>query len=362
MKKKITISVIIPVHNGENHINKSFEALIKQDFTEPYEIIIIDDASTDNSRELIKKYNLPNVKLYSLSSNSGQSAARNLGIRKAAGEYIYFQDIDDVIATNSFKTLYNVAKQNDCDYVCTDFKRIENSENQRNGTYNYPSDMVFENKGIIEAMKRELHDPSLGHLGLFGCNGRLIKRSIIIDNNILFEEKLRWLEDKTFCWDVLSFTRSARYIRKQLYSYYVYPNINTAITDSLNCGFPLEYIKLIVSHINNSLKKRGLSQTEIAKLSQQALIFFSIQLLVSISRSMLLKKTDLSSAKKTRRYFINEIINDSEVLIAIKNYLPSKKESLWIPKAIAWRSRFFLEFACNKRASQVVRMRRGGKV
>ena len=94
MKKKITISVIIPVHNGENHINKSFEALIKQDFTEPYEIIIIDDASTDNSRELIKKYNLPNVKLYSLSSNSGQSAARNLGIRKAAGEYIYFQDME----------------------------------------------------------------------------------------------------------------------------------------------------------------------------------------------------------------------------------------------------------------------------
>ena len=55
-------------------------------------------------------------------------------------------------------------------------------------------------------------------------------------------------------------------------------------------------------------------------------------------------------------------VYDSEVLIAIKNYLPSKKESLWIPKAIAWRSRFFLEFACNKRASQVVRMRRGGKV
>ena len=56
MKKKITISVIIPVHNGENHINKSFEALIKQDFTEPYEIIIIDDASTDNSRQVVENF------------------------------------------------------------------------------------------------------------------------------------------------------------------------------------------------------------------------------------------------------------------------------------------------------------------
>jgi len=94
--------------------------------------------------------------------------------------------------------LYAIAKQTDCDFVCTDFKRIENSENQRNGTYNYPSDMVFGNNELINAMRRELRNPSLGYLGLFGCNGRLIKRSIIIDNNIFFEEKLKWLEDKTF--------------------------------------------------------------------------------------------------------------------------------------------------------------------
>jgi len=362
MQNKISISVIIPVYNGEPYINKCFELLIKQDFAEPYEIIIVDDASTDNSRNLIKKYNLPNVKLYSLPSNSGQSAARNLGLRKAIGEYVYFQDIDDTIATNSLKTLYAVAKQTDCDFVCTDFKRIENSENQRNGTYNYSSDMVFGNNELINAMQRELHDPSLGHLGLFGCNGRLIKRSIIIDNNIFFEEKLRWLEDKTFCWGVLSFVRSARYIRKQLYSYYVYPNVKTAITESLNRGFPLEYVKLIVSHIKNSLKQRGVSREEIEKLSQQGLIFFSIQVLVSISRSMVLGKTDFVEAKKTRRDIINEILNDSEVLSAIRNYLPSKEESLWIPKAIAWRSRIFLEFACNRRAKEVIRMRRGGKV
>ena len=57
MQNKISISVIIPVYNGEPYINKCFELLIKQDFAEPYEIIIVDDASTDNSRNLIKKYN-----------------------------------------------------------------------------------------------------------------------------------------------------------------------------------------------------------------------------------------------------------------------------------------------------------------
>ena len=168
--------------------------MLKQDLAEPYEIIIVDDASTDNTKELIQSFNFPNLSFFSLSSNLGQSAARNVGLRKAVGKYVYFQDVDDTIAANALTMLYDTAKQNDCDFVCSDYKQIENSKNQRDGKYNYPSDMVFNNNELIQAMRRELHDPSLGHLGLFGCNGRLIRRSIIIDNNILFEEQLRWHE------------------------------------------------------------------------------------------------------------------------------------------------------------------------
>ena len=129
--------------------------------------------------------------------------------------------------------------------------------------------MVFDNNSITKAMLRELHDPSLGHLGLFGYNGRLIKRSIIIDNNVFFEEKLRFLEDKSFCWNVLSFCQSARYLHKQLYSYCVYPNVNTAVTESLSHGFSLKSIKLIVYHVTNSLKRRNLSDNEIATFQKK---------------------------------------------------------------------------------------------
>tara|TARA_Y100001970_G_scaffold284672_1_gene402546 strand:+ start:1637 stop:2725 length:1089 start_codon:yes stop_codon:yes gene_type:complete len=358
--KQISVSVIVPVYNGEFHIKKILEVLLKQDFTESYEIIMVDDGSTDNSFELIKKCNLANVKLFSLSSNSGPSAARNLGLKKAIGEYVFFIDVDDSIEKNTLSTLYNTSKQTDCDFVCTDFKRIENLENQRDGRFNYPSDMEFDSKGIIQAMRRELHDPSLGHLGLFGCNGRLIRRSIIINNNISFEEKLRLFEDKTFCWDVLGFVRSARYIRKQLYSYYVFPKVQTAITEIINRGFPLEYIKLINSHIQNSLKRRGTSEEEIEKLSQQGLIFNTIQLLVSASRSMALGKVDIAKGKKFRRGMIKEVLNDTEILKAIGNYLPSKKESQFIPRAIALRSRILLEIACNLRAKKVIKNRRTG--
>ena len=153
MENSIKISVIIPVYNGEPYIEKCIDLLIKQDFDESYEIIIVDDASTDKSKEIIKKFKLSNLNLYSLPSNSGQSAASNLGLRKAVGDYIYFQDVDDVISTTSLKTLYTEAKKYNCDFVCSDFQRVENSKNQRDVPYNYPSDMVFDNNDITNYIK-----------------------------------------------------------------------------------------------------------------------------------------------------------------------------------------------------------------
>ena len=360
MESQIKISVIVPVFNGETFIKKCLEVLSNQNFDKSFEIIIVNDASTDKTLEILKGAKLKNLKIYSFKSNSGQSAARNLGLKKSSGEYIYFQDVDDIISTESLKILYGIAKINECDFVCSDFKRIENSENQREGVFNYPKDMLFDNNEIIKSMIRELHDPTLGHLGLFGCNGRLIRRSIIIDNKIFFEEKLRWLEDKTFCWDVLSHVKNARYLRKQLYSYYVYPEMHTAVTESLNRGFPLEYIKLIVRHIEQALKRRNLSKEEVEKLCQQGLIFFSIQVLVSISRSMVLGKINLKKGKEIRKNIIKEILRDKDISNAIKNYKPSKKESPWIPRAIASNSILLVETACNKRAKEVVGQRRKG--
>jgi glycosyltransferase involved in cell wall biosynthesis len=358
----IKVSLIIPVYNGEPYIKRCFDLLIKQNFNETWEIIIVDDASTDDSKEIINKYKLPNLKLYSLPINSGQSAARNLGIKKSLGEYIFFQDIDDLICVESLKTLYEAAKKNNYDMVCSDFKRVENLENQREGTYNYTSDTIFNYVQITESMFRELQDPSLGHLGLFGCNGRLIRRSIVYDNKIFFEEKLRLLEDKIFGWNILSFCKKVIYIRKQLYSYYVNPNINTAITDSLNYGFTFETIKLILRHISNCLERRNLPKNEVEKHCQQGLIFFSIHALITISRPMFLGKIDFNKAKKIRRNIINQILKDNDISKAIKNYKISNKESSLIPKAIAWKSRLLLEFACDRRAKETIKMRRRGAV
>ena len=76
MKHEIKISLIIPVFNGEQYIKRCFDILSKQDFNENWEIIIVNDASTDNSIQVIEQYKLLNLKLFSLPKNCGQSAAR----------------------------------------------------------------------------------------------------------------------------------------------------------------------------------------------------------------------------------------------------------------------------------------------
>ena len=76
---------------------------------------------------------------------------------------------------------------------------------------------------------------------------------------------------------------------------------------------------------------------------------------------MLLKKIDLKLAKKIRRNLINEMFADKSLKEAIKNYTVSEKESPWVPKAIALRSKLLLEFVCDLRAKQVMKRRRTGK-
>lgn len=358
MLKQSYVSVIVPFYNAKSHIKTCLDVLLNQDFTKPFEIIMVDDASTDNSRNIVKTHDFPSLRLYSLPSNSGPAAARNLGLKKAKGEYIFFLDVDDTIAANTLSTLHGIAKETDCDLVMCDKQWIENSQNQRNNIFFYPSDQAFGVSDIMETMRKRFYVPSPTGQGLFDLTGKLIRRSIISDNNIQLEEKLRYMEDEVFVWDIIAFARSVRYVRKQLYSHYVHPNVNTAVSNGLEQGFPISYFKLIKNHIQNSLKQRGFSVQEIEKLGNQAFVFSIISALVSYSRSMILGKVELGNAVKCRKKIIDDILADLDVSKAIRNYSPSQKESPWIPRAIAWRSHRLLEFACTRRAKEILRIRR----
>ena len=249
---KFPISVIIPIFNGKKYLLNCLNFLKEQNFQKEFEIILVNDASTDNFHKILKNIEIKNLKVFNFDQNKGQSAARNFGIKKSTGKYIFFMDVDDEISKNSLNILFETAEKEKCDYIFSDFQRIENLKNQRVDKYNYNFDMVFFKNDIISAMERELYDPTLGHLGLFGCNGRLIRRKILIDNNILFDENIRWLEDKIFAWNVLKHVQKAKYVKKQLYSYFVNPNVKSAIVQSLSNVNSIELLEIILSHIKKS--------------------------------------------------------------------------------------------------------------
>jgi glycosyltransferase involved in cell wall biosynthesis len=108
IENKIFISIIIPLYNKENYINRAIESVLNQDYTN-FEIIIIDDGSTDNSETIVKKYSDVRIK-YIKQKNQGVSSARNKGILNANYDYIAFLDADDEWLKNHLSDLEHMIK------------------------------------------------------------------------------------------------------------------------------------------------------------------------------------------------------------------------------------------------------------
>lgn len=121
-KKTPLISVIMPVFNVENYVVEALDSLENQTFKE-FEIICVDDCSTDHSLEILIEYANANpnpcISIYH-QQNCGQSVARNHGLKYARGKYIYFMDSDDILQSTALEMLYNHCEQNDLDVVYFD--------------------------------------------------------------------------------------------------------------------------------------------------------------------------------------------------------------------------------------------------
>lgn len=118
------LSIIVPIYNVEKYIEKCILSLVNQDFSD-YEIIVVNDGSPDESasivNELKKKY--PNILLFH-KKNGGLSSARNFGLTKAKGEYVWFVDSDDWIESNIISLLYKHVKEFDLDCLWFDHNQI----------------------------------------------------------------------------------------------------------------------------------------------------------------------------------------------------------------------------------------------
>ncbi|WP_164779611.1 glycosyltransferase [Paenibacillus kobensis] len=122
MSKNVKISIIIPVYNRPELAARCLESCVNQTMShEDYEIIVVDDRSTDNTMEVLNEYAVKYsglVKVIQLPENSGgASRPRNVGMDNAVGEYVFFVDSDDTIIPETLETGYNLAIKGNCDLI-----------------------------------------------------------------------------------------------------------------------------------------------------------------------------------------------------------------------------------------------------
>ena len=111
MSKDIKVSVIVPVYNAEKYIKRCLDSILAQSYRY-FEVLLIDDGSTDNSGKICDEYALNDNRIRVIhKENSGVSATRNIGITEAKGDYIAFVDSDDYIRSDMFEKMVKNAEK-----------------------------------------------------------------------------------------------------------------------------------------------------------------------------------------------------------------------------------------------------------
>lgn len=127
----ISISIIVPVYNVEPYLEQCLESILQQNFKN-YELLCVDDGSTDKSGEILTEYALKynKIKVITHERNLGLSAARNTGLKNANGKYVMFVDSDDFVEKNAFEELFGIAEEAQVDIVYFNIKGFNDVENE----------------------------------------------------------------------------------------------------------------------------------------------------------------------------------------------------------------------------------------
>ena len=211
------ISIIVPVFNAENWLERCFLSLQKQTYTN-IEILIIDDGSTDGSAKICKDFCEKDSRFkYFYQENKGVSSARNKGLEVANGEYFAFCDGDDWVELDTYESLYRLLEKNDADISICSFIYDDQSM-QKNDFVDGTKVFSFSaNQAISEIFKDEKF---AGHL----CN-KLFKKSVIKD--LRFDTSVTIFEDMLLVWDAIF--ASKKVVFQELYKYHYFIHGSSAM-------------------------------------------------------------------------------------------------------------------------------------
>lgn len=217
---EVKISIIVPVYNLENYIQKCLESIQAQVYRD-YEVIIINDGSTDRSREMIERFiaenSLSNFLLIN-QKNSGIAAARNVGLDSASGEWITFIDGDDWVEPEYLYAMYRALEKNPSDMCFAGYRAVDEAHNFSEIWSDFLDDACF-------------LPNDLGKLYSFGYVwAHMYSAEIIRKHQLRFDENI-YCEDSAFNLDYNSCIKSFCMTEQVVYNYRI--NRSGALTQIL---------------------------------------------------------------------------------------------------------------------------------
>lgn len=208
--KSVRISIVIPVYNAEEHLDKCLSSIIRQDMLS-YEVILVDDGSTDSSPLICERYSATDPRFKTITkSNGGVSSARNTGLNVADGEYVMFVDADDALTPGALSAL-DAAAAGLPDFVLGGFNVYDE------GIF-FGESVPVRSSGDIDSF---FADTMIRNGALYrGPWGKLYRNSVIRKNRLQFNESLCYAEDKLFIYDFLNHASSAASASVPVYEYF----------------------------------------------------------------------------------------------------------------------------------------------
>lgn len=211
---KSRISIIVPVYNAEEYLARCLDSILSQELTS-YEVILVDDGSTDASPLICDRYSATDSRFRTLHrSNGGVSSARNAGLNMAKGEYIMFVDADDVLLPYALEHMMENMRGEDLILggYAVFVGGVPHKEVKPKRTFSYPTEMM--SLFFDENIRRncEMLDAPWA---------KMFKRKAI--GNLRFSEELSYAEDKLFVFSFMTQCSSVHACAEAVYGYYIRP-------------------------------------------------------------------------------------------------------------------------------------------
>ena len=211
------ISVIVPVYNVEQYLSRCIDSILAQTFTD-FEVLLIDDGSTDNSGKICDEYAERDSRIRVFhKENGGVSSARNLGLDNAQGEWIFYIDSDDYLDISALDCIAPYCLPKDIDLILFDYYIDYKSHKY----YTYQTYYVDKIKQINEILNGKVE----GYVW-----NKVIRKSLLTKNDIKFPEKINLWEDMAMVIKLFYFASNVKLLKQGLYHY---AQNNTSLVHSM---------------------------------------------------------------------------------------------------------------------------------